>query len=139
MLKLSKAEETLVQHQQSLNVAWRIMQIAERPQGATVEELLDQLRVPAGTLHPRLYELLHSGCLRVDGKRETRTRRLARVYKLTKGTTLQQYIELRGITFSKRPTDKLTNVERTVLAAGMFALSGWCKGEKWRRGALTRS
>ena len=94
------------------------MQIADCPQGATVEELLDQLQVRAGTLHPRLYELLRSGCLRVDGRRATKARRLARVYKITRGTTLRQYIELRGITFSKRTADKLTNVERAVLLRG---------------------
>lgn len=115
------------------------MAFVQRPAGATVEELLDELEIRAGTFHPRLYELLQTECIHVSGHRKTRTGRSARVYKLTKGATFARYIELRGLARSPKTSQHdLTDVERVVLAAGMETLTAWRGGDRRRKNAIIK-
>jgi len=137
VLGLSPEQEAAVRRSRSLNAALRIMEHVQRPEGATVEELLDALQIRAGTFHPRLYELIHTGCLYVDGRRKTRTGHLARVYKLSKNATFAQYVELRRITYSKHAAHAdLTDIQRAVLAAGMKTLNAWSGSAQQRRNAV---
>jgi len=137
MLGLTSEETQLVQQNKSLEAAFRIMEFAQRSQGATVEELLDALQIPAGTFHPRLYELQRTGCLCVVGKRKTRTGRLARVYKLTPEASFPRYLEFKKLTFARhKDRAALTDIERVVLDAGLKALAVWNGNESQRRNAI---
>ena len=140
MFGLTKVQKVAVEQSRTLMAALRIMQFARRTRGATIEEFLDGLGVRSGCLHPRLYELLHAGCLEVIGRRETRTGRLARVYRIVGGATFARYLELRRIRYSKKTSQgALTKVERAVLAAGMQVATVWRSGTvRQRRNALVR-
>lgn len=134
MLGLTQEQEELIGHSRSLRTALRILDFARRPEGASVEEFLDHLKIPASTFHPRMYELLHAGCISVVGKRRTRTGHLARVYLASPGVTFAQYLQFKSISRSQRTArSDLNDIERAVLAAGMEALNAWRKGGTRRR------
>jgi len=134
MLGLTKEQEALIRASRSLGAALRIMEFAQRPEGATVEELLDNLQIRAGSFHPRLYELLRTRCLYVAGRRKTRSGHYARVYRTKEGAAFLQYVELRRIAFAKHAARKdLGDTERAVLAVGMKLLKAWRSGGESRR------
>jgi len=139
VLGLTKKHEELIRVSRSHGTALRIMEFAQRPEGATVEDFLDGLKLKAASFHPRLYELLRTGCIYVDGRRRTKTGHKARVYRTAQDATFARYLELRKITYAKKVTrSDLTETERAVLAIGMKTLEAWHSTENARRSALIR-